>query len=87
MAEKIKQSNINEQSKMDMQRYAIYVARNRSIPEYRDGLKPVQRRILWDMYHDQKAINNTIKSARIMGDVVGKYHPHGDTSVYGVNFL
>ena len=78
MAEKIKQSNINEQSKMDMQRYAIYVARNRSIPEYRDGLKPVQRRILWDMYHDQKAINNTIKSARIMGDVVGKYHPHGD---------
>lgn len=78
MAEKIKQSNINEQSKMDMQRYAIYVARNRSIPEYKDGLKPVQRRILWDMYHDQKAINNTIKSARIMGDVVGKYHPHGD---------
>ncbi len=83
MAENIKQSNINEQSKMDMQRYAIYVARNRSIPEYKDGLKPVQRRILWDMYHDQKAINNTIKSARIMGDVVGKYHPHGDTSVYG----
>lgn len=78
MAENIKQSNINEQSKMDMQRYAIYVARNRSIPEYKDGLKPVQRRILWDMYHDQKAINNTIKSARIMGDVVGKYHPHGD---------
>lgn len=90
MAEKIKQSNINEQSKMDMQRYAIYVARNRSIPEYKDGLKPVQRRILWDMYHDQKAINNTIKSARIMGDVVGKYHPHGDclfgtTLVYDID--
>lgn len=78
MAQHIKQANVNEQSKIDMQRYAIYVARSRMIPEYRDGLKPVQRRIIWDMYHDTKAINYTIKSGRIVGDVLGKYHPHGD---------
>lgn len=78
MAEKIKQANINEQSKMDMQLYAVYVARNRSVPDYKDGLKPVQRRIMWSMYHDEKAINNTIKSAKIVGSVIGKYHPHGD---------
>ena len=83
MAQHIKQANVNEQSKIDMQRYAIYVARSRMIPEYRDGLKPVQRRIIWDMYHDTKAINYTIKSGRIVGDVLGKYHPHGDSSVYG----
>lgn len=83
MTESIKQANINEQSKIDMQRYAIYVARNRSIPEYRDGLKPVQRRILWTMYNNTKAINTTIKSARIVGDVTGMYHPHGTTSAYG----
>jgi len=83
MAEIIKQANINEQSREDMQRYAIYVARNRSIPEYRDGLKPVQRRIIWTMYHDTKSINNTTKSSKIVGDVMGKYHPHGDTAIYG----
>lgn len=83
MAETIKQVNINEQSRTDMQRYAIYVARNRSVPEYRDGLKPVQRRIIWSMYHDEKAINNTIKSAKIVGTVMGTYHPHGDSSIYG----
>lgn len=84
MAENIRQANINTQSKEDMQRYAIYVARNRSIPDYRDGLKPVQRRIVWDMFHDQKATTSqTIKSAKIVGDVMGKYHPHGDTSIYG----
>lgn len=83
MAEKIKQANINEQSKMDMQLYAVYVARNRSVPDYKDGLKPVQRRIMWSMYHDEKAINNTIKSAKIVGSVIGKYHPHGDSAVYG----
>ena len=77
MTENIKQANINEQSKMDMQRYAIYVARNRSIPEYRDGLKPVQRRIIWTMYHHNKAITGTIKSSKIVGDVMGLYHPHG----------
>lgn len=83
MAENIRQANINEQSKEDMQRYAIYVARNRSIPEYRDGLKPVQRRIVWTMFHHNKAITNTIKSSKIVGDVMGLYHPHGDTSIYG----
>lgn len=78
MAENIKQTNINEQSEIDMQRYAIYVARHRAVPEYRDGLKPVQRNIIYGMYHDDKAINNEVKSAKVVGTVMGKYHPHGD---------
>lgn len=78
MTENIKQTNINEQSEIDMQRYAVYVARHRAVPEYRDGLKPVQRNIIYGMYHDDKAINNEVKSAQVVGTVMGKYHPHGD---------
>ncbi|BAI81819.1 DNA topoisomerase II, A subunit (plasmid) [Deferribacter desulfuricans SSM1] len=64
--------------------YAMSVIIGRSLPDIRDGLKPVQRRILYDMYHD---LHNTHekpykKSARIVGDVIGKYHPHGDAAVY-----
>lgn len=63
--------------------YAMSVIIGRAIPEARDGLKPVQRRILFSMYN----LNNvhsqpTKKSARIVGDVIGKYHPHGDSPVY-----
>lgn len=86
MTENIKQTNINEQSEIDMQRYAIYVARHRAVPEYRDGLKPVQRNIIYGMYHDDKAINNEVKSAKVVGTVMGKYHPHGDC-VAGDTFI
>lgn len=63
--------------------YAQYVATERAIPDVRDGLKPVQRRILYAM-HDLGLRFNTPpkKSARIVGEVLGKYHPHGDTAVY-----
>ncbi|WP_434336763.1 DNA topoisomerase IV subunit A [Mesomycoplasma conjunctivae] len=64
-------------------RYAKYVIQNRAIPDVRDGLKPVQRRILYSMWmlglKKEKAYK---KSARVVGDVIGKYHPHGDTSIY-----
>lgn len=64
-------------------RYAKYIIQDRALPDVRDGLKPVQRRILFAM-NELKLIFNTSykKSARIVGEVIGKYHPHGDTSVY-----
>ncbi|HET6415339.1 MAG TPA: DNA gyrase subunit A [Polyangiales bacterium] len=63
--------------------YAMSVIIGRAIPDVRDGLKPVHRRILYSM-HEQKVHWNSSyrKSARIVGDVLGKYHPHGDTAVY-----
>lgn len=63
--------------------YAMSVITSRALPDVRDGLKPVQRRILFAM-HDLKSSSNGAykKSARIVGDVIGKYHPHGDSSVY-----
>lgn len=84
MSEVIKSVDVVAQSKEDMTKYAIYVTRSRSIPGYQDGLKPVQRKIIWDMWNDTSANREkTVKSARIVGDVVGKYHPHGDAAVYG----
>lgn len=74
---------ISQQMKSDYYDYSMAVIQDRAIPDIRDGLKPVQRRILYSMYelkcfpHSQSK-----KSARIVGDVIGKYHPHGDTSVY-----
>ena len=63
--------------------YAMSVIIGRAIPDARDGLKPVHRRILYSM-HEQKvtAGSSYKKSARIVGDVLGKYHPHGDQAVY-----
>lgn len=63
--------------------YAMSVIMSRALPDVRDGLKPVQRRILYAM-HVLKSSSNGVykKSARIVGDVIGKYHPHGDSSVY-----
>ena len=63
--------------------YAMSVITSRALPDVRDGLKPVQRRILYAM--NELALHATTpykKSARIVGEVLGKYHPHGDTSVY-----
>jgi topoisomerase-4 subunit A len=63
--------------------YAIEVAKDRALPDVRDGLKPVHRRILYGAYM-LKAFPDKpyYKSARIVGDILGKFHPHGDTSVY-----
>jgi hypothetical protein len=63
--------------------YARDVIQDRAIPDARDGLKPVQRRILFDMYNTGNTIDKpTKKCAHIVGDVMGKYHPHGDSSIY-----
>lgn len=63
--------------------YAMSVITDRALPDVRDGLKPVHRRILYSMYDSgHTASAKFVKSARIVGDVLGKYHPHGDTSVY-----
>ena len=74
---------IEEEIKTSYINYAMSVIVGRAIPDARDGLKPVQRRVLWDMLelgvrHNQQ----TKKSARIVGDTMGKYHPHGDASIY-----
>ena len=64
-------------------RYAKYVIQERALPDARDGLKPVQRRILYAMYHDGNTWDRPYrKSAKTVGLVIGNYHPHGDTSVY-----
>lgn len=64
-------------------RYSKYVIQDRAIPDVRDGLKPVQRRILYSMYKEGNTFDKQFrKSARTVGDVIGKYHPHGDYSVY-----
>src|SRR5262245_46544616 len=64
--------------------YALSVITSRALPDVRDGLKPVQRRILYAMYHDQRLRPDAKyrKCAAVVGDVLGKYHPHGDSSVY-----
>lgn len=64
-------------------RYAKYIIQERALPDARDGLKPVQRRILYAMYHDGNTYDRPYrKSAKTVGLVIGNYHPHGDTSVY-----
>ena len=75
--------NIEEELKSSYLDYAMSVIVSRALPDVRDGLKPVQRRILYSM-QDMGVFHNTAykKSARIVGDVLGKYHPHGDSSVY-----
>ena len=70
-----------EQSFID---YSMSVITDRALPDVRDGLKPVHRRILFAMHEASNTYNKAYKkSARMVGDVIGKYHPHGDTSVYG----
>ncbi|WP_416906708.1 DNA topoisomerase IV subunit A [Mycoplasmopsis equigenitalium] len=64
-------------------RYAKYIIQQRALPDARDGLKPVQRRILYSMYELNLTHDKPFKkSARVVGDVIGKYHPHGDSSIY-----
>ncbi len=82
--ERIHQVNIEEEMKQSYIDYSMSVIVARALPDVRDGFKPVHRRILFGMMglgitHDKP----TRKSARIVGDVLGKYHPHGDSSVYG----
>ena len=83
MAEKILRTEYSEEMQKSYLDYSMSVITARAIPDARDGLKPVQRRVLYDMSelhldHDKPHR----KSARIVGDTMGKYHPHGDSSIY-----
>ena len=76
-------TEVSEEMKKSYLDYAISVIVSRAIPSVEDGLKPVQRRILYSMHlMGLRPNTQTKKSARIVGDVIGKYHPHGDTAVY-----
>lgn len=64
-------------------RYSKYIIQDRALPDARDGLKPVQRRILYAMYEEKNTHDkNFRKAAKTVGTVIGNYHPHGDSSVY-----
>ena len=83
MAEQILTTEFSEEMQKSYLDYSMSVITSRAVPDIRDGLKPVQRRVLYDMNelhanHDRP----TYKSARICGDTMGKYHPHGDASIY-----
>ena len=84
MKDNIIQVDSREESKRGMARYSLYILYNRYVPDIRDGLKPVQRRILVTMFYDLKctSINTKRKSARTVGGCM-KYHPHGNDAIYG----
>src|SRR5467141_3249020 len=75
--------NIEDEMRRSYLDYAMSVIIGRALPDVRDGLKPVHRRVLWAMHELGNTYNKAYKkSARVVGDVIGKYHPHGDTAVY-----
>lgn len=83
IAKEILFTNIEEEMKQSYMEYAMSVIVGRALPDVRDGLKPVHRRVLYAMRGLSNDWNRPYKkSARIVGDVIGKYHPHGDTAVY-----
>jgi DNA gyrase subunit A len=84
MADPIQPVSIVTQTRDRYLKYALSVITARALPDVRDGLKPVQRRILYTMFHDLHltADNRPKKCAKITGDVMGNYHPHGDAAIY-----
>ncbi len=83
MQENIATIAIEEEMKKSYLDYAMSVIVSRALPDVRDGLKPVHRRILYSMYESGYDYNKPFrKSARIVGEVMGKYHPHGDAAIY-----
>src|SRR3982751_2080312 len=77
------QINIEDEMRRSYLDYAMSVIIGRALPDVRDGFKPVHRRVLWAMNELGNSYNKSYKkSARVVGDVIGKYHPHGDTAVY-----
>ena len=81
--EKLIPINIEDEMKSSYIDYSMSVIVSRALPDVRDGLKPVHRRVLYGM-HDLgvKSTSAHKKSARIVGEVMGKYHPHGDSAIY-----
>lgn len=81
--ENIVETNLENVMSQGFGRYSKYVLQERAVPDVRDGLKPVQRRIIWTMYLENNVSTKpTRKCARTVGAVIGRFHPHGDTSVY-----
>ncbi len=81
--ENIEESVVEEVMSSCFGRYSKYILQERAVPDVRDGLKPVQRRIIYTMYLEGNTSNKpTRKCARTVGAVIGRFHPHGDTSVY-----
>ena len=75
--------NLEDEMRQSYLEYAMSVIVGRALPDVRDGLKPVHRRVLYAMNELGNDYNKPYKkSARVVGDVIGKYHPHGDTAVY-----
>src|ERR671924_391541 len=83
IAREIVPVNLEDEMRQSYLDYAMSVIVSRALPDVRDGLKPVHRRILYAMHEAGYDWNRPYrKSARVVGDVMGKYHPHGDTAIY-----
>ena len=83
IAREILPVNLEDEMRQSYLDYAMSVIVGRALPDVRDGLKPVHRRVLYAMNELGNDWNRAYKkSARVVGDVIGKYHPHGDTAVY-----
>ena len=83
LAKEVIRVNIEDEMRQSYLDYAMSVIVGRALPDVRDGLKPVHRRVLFGMHEANNVWNRAyVKCARIVGDVMGKYHPHGDSSIY-----
>src|SRR6478735_11379023 len=83
IAREILHVNLEDEMRQSYLDYAMSVIVGRALPDVRDGLKPVHRRVLFGMQEANNVWNRSyVKCARIVGDVMGKYHPHGDSSIY-----
>ena len=78
------QNDIKQELGTNFIEYAVAVNTDRAIPDAKSGLKPVAKRILWSAFEEGRLFSKPhVKTARIVGDVMGRYHPHGDSSIYG----
>src|SRR6201995_1024633 len=83
LAKEIIRVNLEEEMRQSYLDYAMSVIVGRDLPDVRDGLHPVHRRVLLGMQENNNVWNRAyVKCARVVGDVMGKYHPHGDSSIY-----
>ena len=82
--QKIVDVEMDSEVKRSFIEYSMSVITSRALPDVRDGMKPGQRRVMWAMYEDRLTSDRPFrKSATTVGNVLGRYHPHGDSSVYG----
>src|SRR5437899_6847977 len=77
-------ASLSEEARRRYLNYALSVITSRALPDVRDGLKPVQRRIVYGMFFDHRLTNDAkyMKCAKVVGTIMGQYHPHGDTAIY-----